>query len=137
VSQTKVCQCLAGSKRKCDPCAERDFDLLLQKCKSDPKYQSDGTIIAPSPGARETTGYHRPNGRKVGAPGREPAITEADARRISERVAAYQVPEGEALWWCCSSCGPLTKREMPLVDESGKGYCPRVECGGTVKLTAK
>lgn len=143
--QTKVCQCVASKSRKCDPCAERDFDLLLQKCKSDPECAPDPNItIDPSPQARERrSGFHRgPRGKVVDDTTIEETtetieLTEKDARHISSRVAAYQVPEGESLGWCCSSCGPLTKRERPIVDEDGTGYCPRVECDGKVKLAAK
>lgn len=141
VRSTKLCLCT--DKRRCDPCAERDFGLLLQKCKSDPECRPDPSIVIdPSPQARERrTGFHRSSerGSKIGPTVRKPAIevTEREAQHISSRVAAYQVPEGESLGWCCSSCGSLAARERPIVDEDGKGYCPRVGCDGTVKLSPK
>jgi hypothetical protein len=138
-TKTKTCHC--ASHRRCDPCAERDLDLLIAKCKSDPKYQAeealrDTIIIDPRPEAREGRGgFHRST---QAAPVAAPVDDEKDdGKYISARVAAYREPDGKALTWCCAACGPLGQREMPLLDEQGIGHCPRVGCDATMKLAAK
>lgn len=142
MSQSKVCACT--SKRRCDPCAEHDFALLLARCKADPKYlreEEEGKhiIIDPQPEAREgRSGFHRlgERGRKVEQDRDDLIPDEEEMKRISERIrkakpATCDKPGMPA--WMCPSCGPVS---APLSGDDDSFHCPRVGCDAVVILTA-
>ena len=143
MSQNKVCACT--SKRRCDPCAERDFSLLLARCKADPKYlreeeEGKGIIIDPRPEAREgRSGFHRigERGRKVVQERDDsPEEGEEEMKRISARVLKAKPAtcdaQGRAVWMC-SSCGVVSGD--PLEGDDDKLHCPNVGCDAVVQRT--
>lgn len=88
---SKVCTC--SSKRRCDPCAERDLSALLAKVRRDKDYireegMRESIVIDPRPEAREKA-FHRvgERGRKVEAdPIAVADPSEKQMRGISERI---------------------------------------------------
>lgn len=88
---SKVCTCT--SKRRCDPCAERDLSALLAKVRQDKHYireerMRESITIDPRPEAREKAFHrHGMRGTKIDT---DPIVTrdpnEGEMRHISERI---------------------------------------------------